>query len=167
MSVSSTPTRIGVISDTHIPHRAKAIPPIVFELFKDVGMILHAGDLVTLDVLIELEAIAPVYAVYGNVDPPEVTVRLPKKREIEVQGVRIGLVHGDGPGRSTAERALAAFPDAHCVVFGHSHIPMCQRVGKTLLFNPGSATDRRSQPQHSVGILTVSGQAVEGEIIRF
>ncbi|HLS90245.1 MAG TPA: metallophosphoesterase family protein [Limnochordia bacterium] len=163
----STPTRIGVISDTHIPYRARAIPPIVYELFQGVSMILHAGDLVRLDVLDELGVIAPVYAVYGNVDPPEVVARLPKKREIQVQGVRIGLVHGDGPGGSTAERALAAFPGADCIVFGHSHIPMCQRIGKTLLFNPGSATDRRSQPQHSVGLLTISGHTIEGAIIRF
>ena len=162
-----SPVRIGVISDTHIPYRAKAIPPIVYELFRGVAMILHAGDLVTLDVMTQLEAIAPLYAVYGNVDPPEVVQRLPKKREILVEGVRIGLVHGDGPGGSTPERALATFTDVHCVVFGHSHTPMCQRVGQTLLFNPGSATDRRREPKHSVGILTVADGRVDGEIIRF
>lgn len=162
-----SPVRIGVISDTHIPYRAKAIPPIVFDLFRGVDMILHAGDLVTLDVMTELEAIAPLYAVYGNVDPPEVVERLPKKREILVEGLRIGLVHGDGPGGSTPERALAAFTGVDCVVFGHSHTPMCQRAGQTLLFNPGSATDRRREPQHSVGILTVAGGKIDGEIIRF
>lgn len=161
------PVRIGVISDTHIPYRARTIPPIVFEIFRDVAMILHAGDLVTLDVITQLEAQAPVYAVYGNVDPLDVVQKLPKKREIEVEGVRIGLVHGDGPGRSTAERALAAFSGVDCIVFGHSHSPLCQRVDDVLLFNPGSATDRRAQPKHSVGILTVHDGKIDGEIIRF
>ena len=161
------PIRVGVISDTHIPYRAKAIPPIVFELFQGVAMILHAGDLVCDDVIVELEAIAPVYAVHGNVDPPELVRKLPKKREIHVGGVRIGLIHGDGPGGSTPERALAAFPGVDCVVFGHSHVPMCQRSGATLLFNPGSATDKRWEAQHSVGLLTVAQGAVTGEIIRF
>src|SRR5690606_33961 len=109
------PVRIGVISDTHIPQRAKTIPPIVYQLFSGVALILHAGDLTTDDVIVQLEAIAPVYAVHANVDPPDLVRRLPKKREIHVGGVRIGLIHGDGPGRSTPERALAAFPGADCV----------------------------------------------------
>lgn len=159
--------RIGVISDTHIPYRAKTIPPVVYEIFRDVAMILHAGDLVTLDVITQLEAIAPVYAVYGNVDPLDVVQRLPKKREIQVEGVRIGLVHGDGPGGSTPERALAAFSGVDCVVFGHSHSPVCRRMGDVLLFNPGSATDRRFQPKHSVGVLTVQDGKIDGEIVRF
>jgi len=161
------PVRIGVISDTHIPQRAKTIPPIVYQLFSGVALILHAGDLTTDDVIVQLEAIAPVYAVHGNVDPPDLVRRLPKKREIHVGGVRIGLIHGDGPGRSTPERALAAFPGTDCVVFGHSHIPVCRREGKTLLFNPGSATVKRREERCSVGILTVAGGVVDGEIIRF
>lgn len=163
----SNPVRIGVISDTHIPYAARTIPPVVFERFRGVAMILHAGDLVTVDIITELEAIAPVYAVYGNVDPLDVAQRLPKKREIEVDGVRIGLVHGDGSGGSTPERALAAFSGVDCVVFGHSHRPVCQRVGGVLLFNPGSATDPRGLPQRSVGILTVQDGQIDGEIIRF
>lgn len=159
--------RIGVISDTHIPYRAKAIPPVVFDLFAGVSMILHAGDLACDDVIVELEAIAPVYAVYGNVDPPELVHKLPKKREIHAGGARIGLIHGDGPGRSTPERARTAFSGVDCVVFGHSHIPMCERVDGVLLFNPGSATDKRGQERHSVGVLTVQGGVVQGEILRF
>lgn len=159
--------RIGVVSDTHIPTRAKALPSILFQAFSNVDMILHAGDLATLDVLIDLEALAPVHAVYGNVDPPEVMAKLPKKKEIVVEGVTIGLIHGDGPGGNTVRRAQEAFPHADCIVFGHSHDPLCRQEGRTLLFNPGSPTDRRRQPDHSYGFLTVSNGRIEGEIVRF
>lgn len=160
--------RIGVISDTHVPGRARAIPPIIFEAFRGVDLILHAGDLVSSKVLVELEAIAPVMAVRGNMDPPELYSRLPKKRELNLEGVTIGLIHGDGPGaRRPAERALAAFPHADCVVYGHSHIPHCERIGRTLLFNPGSPTDRRREPMHSYGFLTIANGEVKGEIVRF
>lgn len=160
--------RIGVLSDTHVPGRARALPPVLFEAFDGVDMILHAGDLVSTRVLVELEAIAPVVAVRGNMDPPELARQLPKQRELLLEGVKIGLIHGDGPGaRRPAERALAAFPDADCIVFGHSHVPMCERRGRTLLFNPGSPTDRRRQPQHSYGFLTLVDGEVQGEIVRF
>ncbi len=159
--------KIGVLSDTHIPSRARALPPILFEAFADVAMILHAGDVACVDVLIELESLAPVYAVRGNIDPPELFSRLPHTRTIEVEGVTIGLIHGDGRSGRTEDRALKAFPNADCVVFGHSHAPMCERRGSVLLFNPGSPTDRRAQPKHSFGILSVRSGEISGEIIRF
>lgn len=160
--------RIGVLSDTHVPTRARALPPVLFEAFANVTMILHAGDLTTRRVLEELEALAPVYAVHGNVDPPEVARSLPRRRIVEVEGVRIGLIHGDGPDRAkTPERALKAFTDVDCVVFGHTHSPLCERRGGVLLFNPGSPTDRRRERQFSYGFLTVSDGRVEGEILRF
>lgn len=159
--------KIGVLSDTHIPRRARSLPPILFEAFADVAMILHAGDVVSDDVLIELESLAPVYAVRGNMDPPELFSKLPLSRTIEVEGATIGLIHGHGRSGRTEDRALKAFPQADCVVFGHTHVPMCERRGGVLLFNPGSPTDRRAQPKHSFGLLTVESGQVSGEIIRF
>jgi len=161
------PLKIGVLSDTHIPSRARSLPPIIFEAFAGAAMILHAGDIATGDVLVELEAIAPVYAVRGNVDPPELCARLPATRVVEVEGVRIGLIHGDGPHGRTEDRALKAFSGVDCVVFGHTHVPVCERRGGVLLFNPGSPTDRRTQSKCSYGILSVRGGAIEGEIVRF
>lgn len=158
---------IGVVSDTHVPARARALPAQLFDAFADVDMILHAGDLVSESVLTELEALAPVHAVCGNMDPPELARRLPRTKMIEAAGVKIGLIHGDGRGGSTVERAYQAFPDADCIVFGHSHTPHLERRGKTLLFNPGSPTDRRREPKHSYGFLEIEDGRVEGRIVRF
>lgn len=157
--------RIGVISDTHIPARGRSLPAEVFRIFADVDLILHAGDLVTLDVLTELEALAPVCAVYGNVDPPEVRRRLTARRIVEAGRFRIGLCHGDG-GRSAVEVAARAFSGVDCVVFGHSHQPLCEWRGGVLFFNPGSPTDRRREAHYSVGLLR-AGEALTGEIIRW
>ena len=159
--------KIGVLSDTHIPSKARALPPVLFEAFAGVAMILHAGDLACAEVLTELESLAPVYAVRGNVDPPELFSRLPLVRTVEAGGAVIGMIHGDGRAGTAEERALRAFPHADCVVFGHTHVPVCERRGSVLIFNPGSPTDRRREPKHSFGILTVRSGRVEGEIIRF
>ncbi|HHV54956.1 MAG TPA: metallophosphoesterase family protein [Firmicutes bacterium] len=178
--------RIGVISDTHVPVRARVLPGAVFEVLAGVDLILHAGDLVTLDVLDELAAIAPVMAVHGNVDRPEVIERLPAVLRVEVgadgsvkvnttgsqpngKPLIIGLVHGhDGAGRTTPERAASHFPDAGVVVFGHSHQPLNEWREGRLFFNPGSATDPRRAPWPSVGVIEVGRavRAVRAEIIR-
>jgi putative phosphoesterase len=160
--------RIGVVSDTHIPMRAKQLPPALFTLFDGVELILHAGDLVDEKVLTELGAIAPVEAVAGNMDDFVLYNRLGTKKVISAAGYRIGLIHGNlGSNRmKTPQRSLEAFAgqNVDCVVFGHSHQPYLERVGSVLLFNPGSPTDRRREPRHSCGILTL-GKTIEGEII--
>jgi uncharacterized protein len=160
--------RIGVVSDTHIPARARALPPALFTLLEGVDLILHAGDLVEEQVLEELAAIAPVEAVAGNMDSFELQLKLGKKKILEADGFRIGLVHGDiGRDRSrTPQRALDTFRGdrVHCVVFGHSHQPYRQSEGGVLLFNPGSPTDRRREPRHSCGILTL-GETIDAEHI--
>jgi len=162
--------RVGVVSDTHIPARAKQLPPALFEIFAGVDLILHAGDLVDKRVLLELAALAPVEAVAGNMDSFEITQRLGKKKLLTLAGFVVGLVHGDiGHDRSkTPERALQAFaPDkVDCVVFGHSHQPCCRKEHGILLFNPGSPTDRRREPRFSCGLLTL-GKEIAGEIIYF
>lgn len=158
--------KIGVISDTHIPH-FKQLPAAIWQYFKDVELIIHAGDLSVLSVLSELETIAPVVAVQGNIEQQEVILKLPIKREVKVGYCRIGIVHILGDSHNRVKVARQEFPTAHVVVYGHSHIPYNQEHDGQLLFNPGSATDRRRQPRCSLGLLHIDDdtQSVRGELI--
>jgi putative phosphoesterase len=162
--------RIGVVSDTHIPNRARILPARLFELLDGVEMILHAGDIVETWVLKELTALAPVEAVAGNMDPLELVDRLGRKKILNLAGFKLGLIHGDhGSVRSkTPQLALEAFSgeDVNCVVFGHSHQPYCQKETGILLFNPGSPTDRRRETRFSCGVLTL-GKEISGQILYF
>ena len=160
--------RIGVVSDTHIPTRARHLPAVLFKLFARVDMILHAGDVVDPQVLSELAALAPVEAVAGNMDPPELHKRLGRQKLIRLASVSIGLIHGDGTSRSaTPLRAAKAFaaikPDL--VVFGHSHVPLYESLEGVALFNPGSPVDPRRAPGPSCGLLSVDGTSIRGEIL--
>jgi len=157
---------IGVISDTHIP-QFKKLPESIWEHFAGVELIIHAGDLSVLSVISELETIAPVVAVQGNVEEDEVIRKLLIKREIVVGHSRIGVVHILGDSHNREKMARQEFPNAQCVVFGHSHIPWNQEYAGLLLFNPGSATDRRRQPGCSIGLLHVDDETkeVRGEIV--
>lgn len=158
--------KIGVISDTHIKNPAKTLPNEVFEVFHGVDLILHAGDVLIEEVLIELEAIAPVHVVAGNNDSYELLRKYGTRKVIEVGGKRIGLTHGMGSGRGkTYISAYAEFLDANvdCIVYGHSHIPHNELIDNILFFNPGSATQRRFQPKHSIGVLYIT-EKITGEI---
>ena len=157
--------KIGVISDTHIPH-FKRLPDAVWQHFAGVELIIHGGDLSILSVISELETIAPVVAVQGNIEEYEVQLKLPIKREIVVGACRIGIVHILGDAHNRVKVARQEFPAARCVVFGHSHVPWNEEVDGQLLFNPGSATDRRRQPRCSIGLLYVDEEvrSVRGEI---
>lgn len=159
--------KIGVISDTHIPRAAAAIPESVFDVFAGVDMILHAGDLVSDSVIDVLSGIAPVISVRGNMDPQDDP--RPVKRVVEIggEGVKIGLIHGWGGAADLHERVRNEFgDDVECIVFGHSHFPFNDFVGGVLMFNPGSPTDRRFAPYNSVGLLTISNGGVVGEVMR-
>ena len=158
--------KIGVISDTHIPH-FKRLPESIWQHFAGVEQIIHAGDLSILRVIDELETIAPVVAVQGNIEYEEVMLKLPIKREIVVGHCRIGIVHILGDSKTHVKVARQEFPHARVVVYGHSHIPYNQEHDGQLLFNPGSATDRRRQPRCSIGLLYVDDeeQSIRGEII--
>jgi uncharacterized protein len=159
--------KIGVLSDTHIPNRARALPPELFEIFQDVHLILHAGDLVQEEVLLDLMSIAPVEAVAGNMDPPHLEERLKARKLLEVGGLRLGLTHGHGARGQTMERAYQTFAldKPHCIVFGHSHQP-CRRLHEgVLMFNPGSPTDKRREKYPSCGLLTIAEGKISGEII--
>ncbi len=157
---------IGVISDTHIP-QFKKLPEAVFTHFAEVELIIHAGDLSCLMVIDELETLAPVVAVQGNIEYEEVVGKLPIKREVDVGHCRIGIVHILGNSHNRVKMAQLEFPKARVVVYGHSHIPYNQEHKGQLLFNPGSATDRRSQPRCSIGMFHIDdeAQSVRGEII--
>jgi len=158
--------RVGVISDTHFP-QFKKLPEAIWEHFTGIELIIHAGDLSVLSVIDELETIAPVVAVQGNVEEEEVILKLPIKREVVVGFCRIGIVHILGDSHNRVKVARQEFPEARVVVFGHSHIPWNQDVNGQLMFNPGSATDRRRQPRCSIGLLYVDDEvkSIRGEII--
>ena len=119
-------------------------------------LILHAGDVSTAAVLDEIEALGPpVVAVAGNVDEPALVARLPQERLVEAAGARIAMVHDAGPSKRRLERMRLRFPDADAVVFGHSHIPLHEERDGFQIFNPGSPTDRRRQPRHTMGLAEV------------
>ena len=153
--------RLAVISDTHLPRGRRRLPDRCVEELRAADLILHAGDLVTAAVLDELEALGPpVRAVVGNVDEPALRDRLPEQRVVEAEGVRIGMVHDAGPAKGRLRRMRLRFPGTDAVVFGHSHIPLHEDEDGFQLFNPGSPTDRRRQPRHTMGLAEVSGGRV-------
>lgn len=158
-------TRIGVLSDTHIPKRAPRVPDAVLRYFEDVELIVHAGDLSWLSVVHQLEAYAPVVAVQGNVEMADVIEKLPLKREIVVGGCAIGVVHMLGDRQYHRRNARREFATARVVVFGHSHIPYAEDADGLLLLNPGSATDRRTQPYCSLALLTITNGEPSAEIV--
>jgi uncharacterized protein len=157
---------VAVISDTHLPRGTRRIPDNCLERLSAADLILHAGDFVSVETLDEIEAIGPpLAAVHGNMDSEQVRRRLPAKRTVQAQGVRIGMVHDAGPARGRLERMRARFPDAAAVVYGHSHIPMHEETGGFQVFNPGSPTDRRRQPRHTMGLARVDDGRVSFELI--
>ena len=157
---------LAVISDTHLPRGTRALPHACVELLRRADLILHAGDFVAPEVLGELEGLGRVAAVHGNVDLPELRSRLPAERQVEAAGARIGMVHDAGPAARRLERLRRRFPDAAAVVFGHSHIPLHEVADDGFqIFNPGSPTDRRRQPRHTMGLATVENASVRFELV--
>ena len=160
-------TKIGIVSDTHIPTRGQLIPPKLFKIFEEVQLILHAGDLVDEMVLDELRALAPVEAVAGNMDPGHLQIKLGKVKVIRVGDIPIGLVHGDFSGRrADLDRLVGIFKPVkpRAVVFGHLHEPLVKKREGTLFFNPGSVIDPRRNSKPSCGLLSIKGEEVKGEI---
>ena len=157
--------KVGVISDTHVPAIALSLPPAVFEIFKGVDLILHAGDIVELSVLDELSAIAHVEAVAGNMDSSEVHLKLPSKKIIPISGYSVGLIHGKYKIDVQREMIMKEFSAVNLIVYGHSHTPFWGKVGSVYFLNPGSPTDKRHAPYNSVALLHV-GDELKAEIIR-
>ena len=152
---------LAVVADTHLPRRTRRLPDACVQRLQTADLILHAGDLSTVDVLRMFEALGPpVAAVHGNVDAPDVRALLPATRIVEAAGARIAMVHDAGPAKGRLARMRRRFPDAGAVVFGHSHIPLHERANDGFqIFNPGSPTDRRRQPRPTMGLARVRAHA--------
>lgn len=158
--------RIAVISDTHLPRGARRLPEECVARLRDADLILHAGDLSTMAVLRELEGYGTVVAVHGNVDSAEVRAALPESATVETDGVRIALVHDAGPSKGRLARMRRRFPGTDAVVFGHSHVPLHETAPDGFqIFNPGSPTERRRAPRHTMGIAIVGEGGVTFELI--
>jgi uncharacterized protein len=159
--------RAVVLADTHAPRRWRRCPPRVAEHLRGTDLILHAGDVCTAGVLDELSAYAPVRAVYGNNDGPDVAAwGAPETLELDLAGLPVAMIHDSGPSAGRCARLRRRFPRARLVIFGHSHIPLDLPCGDTRIFNPGSPTDRRRQPHGTFGLLRVEdGRLVEARIV--
>ncbi len=169
--------KVGLISDTHLS--SGKMPEAIIDVFQGVDLILHAGDVVTLPILRQLEAIAAVTAVQGNMDMPGVRLNLPVKMVIEAEGHQIGLIHGHGvPNPDQVLASPLDYPAMHdyllsefhdekvdCIVYGHTHQAHLESYRGVLIINPGSATRGRG-PQATVGTLTVDREGMRGEIIQ-
>src|SRR5829696_7633677 len=156
--------RLAIISDTHMPRGDRALPAACVERLRAADAILHAGDLIALQVLELLASFGrPVHAIHGNVDGPEVRARLPGALVVEAGGARIGMVHDAGPATGRIRRMRARFPDADAVVFGHSHLPLHEEEDGFQIFNPGSPTERRRAPRPSMGLLHPTGAGLRFE----
>ncbi|MEO6826507.1 MAG: metallophosphoesterase [Microbacteriaceae bacterium] len=142
------PSRLLLISDTHVPARARALPSAVWLAVDAADIVIHAGDWVAASLLDELQArAASVIGVWGNNDGDELRQRLPEVARRVIDGIRFAVVHETGPAAGREARCEAAYPDADVLVFGHSHIPWdTSAPGGLRLLNPGSPTDRRRQP---------------------
>ncbi len=157
---------IAVISDTHMPRGARRLPDSCVARLGTADLILHAGDVSTATTLAEIELIGPpVLAVRGNVDDDELACRLPAERIVEADGARIAIVHDAGPRDRRVTRMRRRFPDADAVVFGHSHQPLHESEGGFQIFNPGSPTERRRAPAHTMGLARAAGGAIEFELL--
>jgi uncharacterized protein len=159
--------RVVALSDTHAPRRWKSCPPRVAEHLRHADLILHAGDVCTAAVLDELACYAPVLAVLGNNDGPDVAAwGAPETLETDLYGLRVAMIHDSGAAPGRIRRMARRFPDAGLVVFGHSHIPLDEAGGGFRMINPGSPTDRRRQPHGTIAVLEIeSGQLVEATIV--
>lgn len=153
-----------VLADTHIPRRAKRLPGGLVWHLEEADFVIHAGDLMDASLIDELEEYGGmVLAVRGNLDPPD--FRLPEVREIEINGVKIAVIHDAGRREGRARRMRRQFPEARVVVFGHSHVPHLEDDGEQMLLNPGSPTDKRRQPDYTFAVMQIENGAVSAEIL--
>ncbi len=174
--------KIGVLADTHVPDRKRALPPRVLEMFSPVEIVLHAGDITSIDLLQQLqESVSLTFAVFGEQDPPAVRTFLQETQVLEFGGCRIGMVHGnrDARGETGArirrwfhaspytpeyiDYLLARFPNVDAIVFGHTHVPYAKVHNGVFLFNPGSLVPRSGGP--TLGLLEIDNRGISGRIL--
>jgi putative phosphoesterase len=168
MVQSSAAMLIAVISDTHLPRGARRLPDACLEAIAGADLLLHAGDFSTVGVLRELESIGPpVVGVHGNVDSADLRRLLPEERVVEAEGARIAMVHDAGPRAGRLERMRRRFGErADLVVFGHSHMPLHEQAPDGFqILNPGSPTERRRAPAHTMGRIRIADGLANCEIV--
>jgi uncharacterized protein len=159
--------RLLLVADTHVPKRARDLPPEVWAAVDDADVVLHAGDWVDVALLDRLEARAGrLVGVYGNNDGPALRARLPEVARVELGGLRFAVVHETGGKAGREQRCAAAYPDVDVLVFGHSHIPWDTTAATGLrLLNPGSPTDRRREPHRTYLTATVAGGVLHDVVL--
>jgi len=162
--IESKKIKIGVISDTHLADCDQKLKKIIDEHFDDVDFVIHAGDLVDWRVL-NIFKDKKVKAVHGNMDYPSVKEKLPEQLFFEINGFKFGVTHGWGPSWGLEEKILAEMGNIDCIIYGHTHEPVCHHKAGVLFFNPGSPTDRRFALFRSLGILEIDKE-VKGKIIK-
>jgi len=161
-----TVATVAVVSDTHMPRGARRLPEACLAACRAADLILHGGDLSALPVLDQLRALGPpVAAVRGNADEPALRALLPEELVLEVEGVRLGMMHVPGPAAGRAGRLLARFPGCGAVIFGHTHLPVVERNAGVWLLNPGSPTERRRGPFHAMLLLEIAAGEIRPELV--
>jgi putative phosphoesterase len=158
-------TLVAVISDTHLPRGGRSLPAECLRRLDEAELILHAGDFVSKDVLGQLRRLGPLEAVHGNMDDEPLRQALPRDRLLEVGETKIAMVHDAGPRLKRAERLAARFPGCDAIVYGHTHMPDASRLGATWILNPGSPTERRRAPAHSMMLLRIARRTIEPEVV--
>ena len=157
---------MAIIADTHLPRGSRGLPQSCALRLKAADVIIHAGDLTTRRVLDELRRYGEVAAVHGNVDEDELRAALPAQLELELGGRRVGVIHDGGRRIGRLERLRRRFPAADAVIFGHSHIPLHETDPDGFqIFNPGSPTDRRRAPHHTMGVADIERSRLDFELI--
>jgi putative phosphoesterase len=157
---------LAIIGDTHIPRGSRAIPARCLDRCRNADLILHTGDLVDLPVLRLLQSLGPpVHAISGNVDTPAVRAVVPERLELELGGVRLGMIHIPGPAAGRLARLRTWFPGCQAVVFGHTHMPEHAEQEGFQIFNPGSPTERRRASVHTMGLARIEGASIAFELL--
>ena len=155
--------KIGVLSDTHLYQVTREFADVYRTYLSDVDMILHAGDIVSPDIVDFLKKNV-FHGVQGNMDPLEIKTLLPEKKILEVGHHKLGLIHGWGSANGLEDRISPLFPNVEVIIYGHSHMAANHVRDGILFFNPGTATGFSASGVHSIGILEV-GDTIQGRII--